>query len=27
MQMITWIIEGWVREHPEQWIWVHRRWA
>jgi KDO2-lipid IV(A) lauroyltransferase len=26
MQMITWIIEGWVREHPEQWIWVHRRW-
>jgi len=27
MQMITWIIEGWVREHPEQWLWVHRRWA
>jgi Kdo2-lipid IVA lauroyltransferase/acyltransferase len=26
MQMITWIIEGWVREHPEQWLWVHRRW-
>ncbi|MCC6983913.1 MAG: lipid A biosynthesis lauroyl acyltransferase [Bauldia sp.] len=20
------IIEGWVREHPEQWLWVHDRW-
>ena len=25
-QMITAIIESWVREHPEQWLWVHRRW-
>jgi KDO2-lipid IV(A) lauroyltransferase len=20
------IVEGWVREHPEQWLWVHDRW-
>jgi KDO2-lipid IV(A) lauroyltransferase len=26
MQRITSIVEGWVREHPEQWLWVHRRW-
>ncbi len=26
MQAITSIVEGWVREHPEQWLWVHRRW-
>jgi KDO2-lipid IV(A) lauroyltransferase len=26
MQIITSIVEGWVREHPEQWLWVHRRW-
>jgi KDO2-lipid IV(A) lauroyltransferase len=19
-------LESWVREHPEQWFWVHRRW-
>jgi Kdo2-lipid IVA lauroyltransferase/acyltransferase len=27
MQMITSIVEMWVREHPEQWIWMRRRWG
>jgi Kdo2-lipid IVA lauroyltransferase/acyltransferase len=26
MQVITRVIEGWVRERPEQWLWLHRRW-
>jgi KDO2-lipid IV(A) lauroyltransferase len=26
MQAITSVIERWVREYPEQWLWVHRRW-
>jgi KDO2-lipid IV(A) lauroyltransferase len=25
-QHLTTIIEGWVREYPEQWLWLHRRW-
>ena len=24
--MINAIIEGWIRENPEQWMWPHRRW-
>jgi len=26
MQAITAVVEGWVREYPEQWLWLHRRW-
>ena len=26
MQMVTSIVEDWVREHPDQWLWMHRRW-
>jgi KDO2-lipid IV(A) lauroyltransferase len=26
MQVVTDVIEGWVREYPEQWLWLHRRW-
>jgi KDO2-lipid IV(A) lauroyltransferase len=25
-QMITDVIEGWVRENPGQYLWFHRRW-
>jgi Kdo2-lipid IVA lauroyltransferase/acyltransferase len=26
MQAITSVVEGWVREYPDQWLWLHRRW-
>ena len=25
-QRLTKVIEDYVRKHPEQWLWVHRRW-
>jgi KDO2-lipid IV(A) lauroyltransferase len=25
-QQVAAILEGWIREHPGQWLWVHRRW-
>lgn len=26
MQAMTSVVEDWVREYPEQWLWMHRRW-
>ncbi|MEM7302065.1 MAG: lipid A biosynthesis lauroyl acyltransferase [Pseudomonadota bacterium] len=25
-QMINSIVEDWVREYPQQWLWIHDRW-
>jgi len=26
MVSVNAVVEGWVRERPEQWLWLHRRW-
>lgn len=26
-ELVTRIVEQWVREYPEQWLWMHRRWG
>ncbi len=26
MQAVTSVVEDWVREYPDQWLWLHRRW-
>lgn len=25
-QLLTNMIEGWIRKYPEQWVWMHERW-
>jgi KDO2-lipid IV(A) lauroyltransferase len=25
-QMVSNIMEGWIREYPDQWLWLHKRW-
>lgn len=27
MRQLHAILEGWIRERPEQWFWVHKRWG
>lgn len=27
MRQLHGIMEGWIRERPEQWFWVHKRWG
>jgi len=26
LQQINGVLEGWIRERPDHWFWVHRRW-
>lgn len=26
MQVIMTVVEAWVRDHPDQWLWLHRLW-
>ncbi len=25
-QLLNDIVEGWVRQNPDQWMWLHKRW-
>ncbi len=27
MRSVNALMEGWIRHRPEQWLWIHRRWA
>jgi KDO2-lipid IV(A) lauroyltransferase len=26
MTEVNAIMEGWIRERPAQWLWLHKRW-
>ncbi|MCW8951240.1 MAG: hypothetical protein OQJ87_03185 [Rhodospirillales bacterium] len=26
MTEINQLLESWIRERPEQWMWMHKRW-
>jgi hypothetical protein len=26
LELFTGVIEGWIKEYPEQWLWLQRRW-